>query len=70
MLEALKEFWALSSTQMFFWSFLAFITAQALWPWLTKLVAKTETKTDDEFLEAIKGFIDEALAKKTKKKAE
>ncbi len=48
-------------------AFVGVLLAKFVYPFLEKLVGKTETKTDDEFLEAIKGMIDGAIAKKKTK---
>lgn len=50
-------------------TFVGVVLVRAIWPKLEKIVKKTPTKTDDEWLEIIKKTVNEALAKKTKTKA-
>ena len=66
-METLQALWADPATQTVFWTLIGVLLAKAVYPLLQKLVLKTETKTDDEFLASIEDMINAAIAKKTTK---
>ena len=66
-METLHQLWSDPAVQTVAWTVLGVLLAKAVYPLLEKLVKKTPTLTDDEFLAEIEGIVNDALAKKKTK---
>lgn len=68
-MEFLHTIWATPGVQMVAYTIVGVILAKLLFPYLEKLVKKTPSLTDDEYLAKTEAIVVAALDKKLKKLA-